>query len=242
MPRLFLPRATAARPATFSPAVFPTLLAAMTAALVAGCGAKESIDHYRVPKPELVYAANHVSTAARSDRPLAAAAAPTDRMLGAIVPHASQTWYFKMTGPTDAVARQRDAFRQLIESVRFAGDAEPPHWQLPPSWTEQPGTGPRLATLLVDVDGQMLEVSVMQLATSTSSSSLLDNINRWRKQMQLAPITAEQLPQETTALELPSGQATLVELLGNFQSGGMGNGALGGRDAPPSQPSSPQEQ
>ncbi len=53
------------------------------------------------------------------------------------------------------------------------------------------------------------------------ASSLLDNINRWRAQMQLAPIATDQLAAETTLLNLPVGPATLVNLVGNFRSGGM---------------------
>ena len=68
-----------------------------------------------------------------------------------------------------------------------------------------------------------MEVSVIQLATAPSANSLLDNVNRWRRQMQLPAITADQLPNETITLSLAGGQATLVNLLGNFAGGGMGS-------------------
>ena len=89
------------------------------------------------------------------------------------------------------------------------------------------GSGQRLATLSVDVDGQTLEVSVIQLATAPSANSLLDNVNRWRRQMQLPPITADQLPHETTTLEPRRGPSHAGESAGQFPSGGMGNAALG---------------
>ncbi len=95
---------------------------AVVALLVApllGCGSKETVRHYRIPKRELLYAANHVEkTEAAADRP-SPSTPPADRLLGAIVPHGAQTWYFKMTGPMEAVASQGAAFRQLIESIRF---------------------------------------------------------------------------------------------------------------------------
>jgi hypothetical protein len=47
------------------------------------------------------------------------------RMLGAVVPHGGQTWFFKMTGPADAVGRQRDAFEAFLKSVRFDGASKP---------------------------------------------------------------------------------------------------------------------
>ncbi|MHB0955804.1 MAG: hypothetical protein ACYC0X_05425 [Pirellulaceae bacterium] len=201
------------------------LLAAGWVAFLSGCGSGESVRHYRVPTRELVYAENHVKRSAESEEASAPAQQATEALLGAIVPHGTQTWYFKMMGPVHAVARQSDAFRGWIESLRFENEQGRPQWTLPESWQEKESTGERGATLSVDVDGQSLEVSVIPLTTGASVDSLLDNINRWRAQMQLPPLTAEQLPAETMTLELPAGQATLVSLVGNFRSGGMGSTA-----------------
>ena len=151
-----------------------------------------------MPKPELVYAENHVDAAPATAQPGQESTEPTDRLLGAIVPRAAQTWYFKMTGPMDLVARQEPAFRELIRSLTFDGPNAEPKWTLPDSWQEDKGTGQRLATLSVETEGQKLEVSVIQLATSPSVTSILDNVNRWRRQMQLPPIAAEQLAAKTT--------------------------------------------
>ena len=178
-----------------------------------------------MPKPELLYAENHVEKSAESKPETSPVATPTDRLLGAVVPHGAQTWYFKMVGPMDAVASQGAAFRSLIESLRFENEPGPPQWTLPESWQEKPKSGERMATLSVDAGGKTLEISVIPLATDSAPNSLLDNINRWRGQMQLAPISADQLAAETTLLNLPGGQATLVNLAGNFRSGGMGGTA-----------------
>jgi len=218
------------------PGLFALVCSGLLAASVAGCGSKESIERYRVPKPELVYAANHVD---RSSAPVAGPAdmaRPTHRMLGAVVPNGAQTWYFKMTGPVAAVASQESAFRQLIASLRFADEQAPPQWSLPPAWKETAGSGSRTATLTVDVEGQTLEVSVIPLASAPSASSLLDNINRWRRQMQLPPITDAQLADQTTTIDLAGGQATLVNLVGQFAGGEMGSTTLGQGDRRPAEP------
>jgi hypothetical protein len=178
-----------------------------------------------VLKPELLHAENHVEKAADMVAGTAAPTQPADRLLGAIVPHGAQTWYFKMIGPLEAVASQGAAFRGLIESLRFENEQAPPRWTLPESWREKAKSGERVATLAVDVAGKTLEVSVIPLATGPSPASLLDNVNRWRGQMRLPPITADQLPNETTTLDLPGGPATLVNLVGHAQSGGMGSTA-----------------
>jgi len=199
-------------------------IAALLALLPVGCGNHDhdSVQRYQIPKRELLYAANHV------ERQPAASERPTQvvqRMLAAIVPHGAQTWYFKMTGPAEPVASQEAAFRQLIESLRFDTEQSPPQWTLPAAWREEPGTGLRLATLKVDVSDQTLEVSVMPLATSLSGSSVLDNVNRWRQQMRLPAITHSELDQETTTVEMASGPATLVNLLGHYAGGALGSAA-----------------
>lgn len=46
-------------------------------------------------------------------------AAPT-RVLGAWVPHENSTWFFKLTGPDDLVAREKAAFLEFLKTVRPA--------------------------------------------------------------------------------------------------------------------------
>lgn len=43
------------------------------------------------------------------------------RVLGAIVPHAGSTWFFKLTGPDPLVARQREAFFAFVRTIRPQG-------------------------------------------------------------------------------------------------------------------------
>jgi hypothetical protein len=40
-------------------------------------------------------------------------------ILGVILERGAQTWFFKMTGPADLVAKQRSAFEEFVRSVRF---------------------------------------------------------------------------------------------------------------------------
>jgi hypothetical protein len=39
------------------------------------------------------------------------------RLLGAIVPYDGATWFFKLTGPADLVAREKPAFLALVQSL-----------------------------------------------------------------------------------------------------------------------------
>ena len=48
-------------------------------------------------------------------------AAPAQRVLGAIVPHAGATWFFKLTGPDALVAREKPAFLAFLQTIRPQG-------------------------------------------------------------------------------------------------------------------------
>jgi hypothetical protein len=48
----------------------------------------------------------------------AAGTPPTRRVLGALVPHAGATWFFKLDGPDAVVAREKSAFLSFLQSLR----------------------------------------------------------------------------------------------------------------------------
>jgi hypothetical protein len=45
------------------------------------------------------------------------------RIVGVVLSRNGQTWFFKMTGSADGVARQKPAFEAFVKSVRFEGGA-----------------------------------------------------------------------------------------------------------------------
>jgi hypothetical protein len=45
------------------------------------------------------------------------------RIVGVVLPRGGQTWFFKMSGPAEAVAKQKPAFEAFVKSVRFEGGA-----------------------------------------------------------------------------------------------------------------------
>lgn len=62
-------------------------------------------------------------------------------------------------------------------------------WRAPDGWSEETGTGMRLATLRFETDGESGECTIIEL--SGDSGSLEANIRRWLGQVQLAPSDAE---------------------------------------------------
>ncbi|OGR87724.1 MAG: hypothetical protein A3A86_03230 [Elusimicrobia bacterium RIFCSPLOWO2_01_FULL_60_11] len=66
-------------------------------------------------------------------------------------------------------------------------------WELPGGWKEQPPSQMRLASFLVPGKNNLnSDVSVVPLSGAAGGD--LDNINRWRGQIQLEPITQADLP------------------------------------------------
>ena len=166
-------------------------------------------------------------TDARETEP-AAARSEADGMLAAIVPKDRQVWFFKLNGPAEAVAKERDAFRTFIESVHF--DGEQVLYTPPEDWRREPGAAMRYETFRISSAGQPLELAVTTLVKPPGDAEkyLLDNVNRWRGQLGLAPIEKAQLADQTSTVQLAGGQAaTLVDLVGKLQAG---------RNAPPFAP------
>src|SRR5262245_45194496 len=105
------------------------LSAVLAFALAAGIGCSKpaEITRYRVPKES---SPAESSTTAASEQ--AKVDANPDRMLAAIVPHGELAWFFKLSGPAEAVAKHGETFESLVKSVSFPESAEgKPTWKLP---------------------------------------------------------------------------------------------------------------
>ncbi len=42
-----------------------------------------------------------------------------DRLMVAIVPHAGDSWFFKIKGPEQVVSREKESFLKFVQSVQF---------------------------------------------------------------------------------------------------------------------------
>jgi hypothetical protein len=146
-------------------------------------------------------------------------------MLAALVPHGEKAWFFKLVGPRDNVDIYADAFRMLVESVKFADDdSAEPQWMLPEGWTPKSGKSEmRFATITLPEASQGLEVSVVPLPWMPHQyvNLLLTNINRWRKQMQLPPVRADELADEFTTRKASENEIVLVDLKGKLKPDSM---------------------
>ncbi len=199
-----------------------------------GCGTQDEITRYSIavaPGPSDVQ-----SIAAAPGQNTFANAVPS-RMLAAIIPQGKWTWFFKLTGPDNEVAEQQDLFAALLKSVRFVGQPPQPTWDLPDGWRQLGPSGMRFATIEFDAGQRKMELTVIPLETRGDLDQyVLGNINRWRGQLGLAPVTAitpadhDDASASVQQFKLSdSTLVTLVNLVG--QSGGSdAMAAVGGFD------------
>jgi len=185
--------------------------------LLCGCGSKEEIRSYTVVKED---------------------AELTERMLGAILPAGGQTWYFKSVGPAAAMDKNADAITGFFRTISVSPGAAKPEWKTPEGWEEQAGAGMRAATLMIPADGKPLEMSVIALPSTGAPGELMDNVNRWRGQLQLPLVDERGLTTSTKELKIGDLTMTLVDLRGKFSAGSMtapfaGGGPFSGGARPP---------
>lgn len=172
----------------------PLWLSACCLAVLVGCQKSEDIRQYTVKRV--------APPAPAANKPVSAHAAA-----------APATWFFKLSGPRELVLAQQAAFRQLLESVKFNAQGQP-DYAVPADWKREDGPPPRRETLKIPGQDPPLEISVTSLPTPPvpASEYQLQNVNRWRDQLGLEPLT------ESNWLLEGIRRGELVELKGSEQS------------------------
>jgi hypothetical protein len=204
---------------------------------LAGCRPEDEVRTYRIAKPADASGAPPATATAPQPAAKPPSGEPTDRMIGAIVPGPSQAWFFKAVGPKAAIDGAADAITKFLDSVRFDGDQ--PKWETPKGWTEDKAGGMRLATLKIPVgdDAAPIEMSVigLPLVGDDWDAQVLDNANRWRKQLQQPPLAADAAKAELKPLADVAEGAVLFDTLGWFDGGTMAPfaGGMGAGGAAP---------
>jgi hypothetical protein len=164
------------------------------------------------------------------------------RILAAIQRRDGTPWFFKMTGDAQLVAEQKPVFAEFLKSVSFTvapaqtelppshppigggpmvgasavpavSSAGKPVWQVPTGWQEtQPDTFLLAKYLISGSDKAQAAVSVSMLGGE--GGGLSSNVNRWRRQLGLAPLPESEVNQLVTSMDLPAGKASLVDMMG----------------------------
>jgi hypothetical protein len=86
------------------------------------------------------------------------------------------------------------------------------HWTLPAGWQEKPASAMRVGSFSVTgKNGQLADVSVIPLSGMPQNE--LDNVNRWRGMIGLAPVPADELARQTEQVKIGSADGHLFDLV-----------------------------
>jgi hypothetical protein len=197
----------------------------LTLLLLAGCQKPDDIVRYSVARPP------QSRTAADTADDSADEWIP-GQILGAIVPQGERTWFFKLIGPLDEVKPQLEPFLAFMKSVRFTKKG--PEWSLPEGWKQLPGSDRRFATVKIPAGEKSLELTVIPLQTTQEEFDeyLVSNVNRWREQLRLGPISKAELAEKTVKIELEDTPAWLFNGEGQIRKGGTGMLPFAGKRSP----------
>ena len=178
-------------------------------AVIFGCESPEQIQQYRIPKSRSDL--GEIGTKrlpVASSKPKQPEVVDT-RMVVAFTEQQGATWFFKVTGPVAAVDSSEDQWRSILDSVTYEKDGVP-EWKLPEGWKLGPAKPMRMATLVSPKNS--VEISVSSLGPN---QDLLDNVNRWRRQLGLQPL------QEKANLDLETMTTDAAEMLVFDETGKM---------------------
>ncbi|MEO5914059.1 MAG: hypothetical protein ABIS50_07490 [Luteolibacter sp.] len=150
-----------------------------------------------------------------------------DGILAGVLPLKSETWYFKFTGPVGVLKKSGGIFMEFLQTVRKGGggasastanpapassSAKKIHVTPPAGWTPSEGSSMRAASFsIAGPDGTSADVSVVPLPGD--SGSVLSNVNRWRSQVQLAPLDSEDDPALGKKSEIPAGEIFISHMV-----------------------------
>jgi len=183
----------------FGRSLFALLAAVLLLSTGAGCRNEEDITRTTEPR-----AATGKAVQTKSDK-------VETRILGVIAPGVEGgSWFFKLMGPAEGVGNEVGAFDQFLSSLEFTKSFDKPSWTLPEGWRAGRKSQMRYATIVMGPADAPLELTVMP-----AGGSLLENVNRWRDQLTLERIKADELQSVTKEVTTKQGiKVTRVDLTG----------------------------
>ncbi len=196
---------------THMPKLFsPILLLLSVLSLLTGCESKAQIQTHVVPKQALIDAGNQVTdktpalpadhppiSTSRTSPPTASQEEGPFTMLAAIIPHNGTAWFYKLAASQADLQDLTAPFEKLVTTTQFKDDQ--PQLELPSTWTQSEPSGMRFATITIPHNNKSLELSIISLPMSEEwQNYALLNVNRWRGQVGLEPVTPDVLFSDDT--------------------------------------------
>jgi hypothetical protein len=149
------------------------------------------------------------------------------RIIAAIGSDAGGTAFFKMRGNRELAGAEKENFlkwatssrdsnssTKVMEKAPASPDSAAPQikWELPAGWLPGPASAMRYASFIAEENGEKADISVVTFAGDGGGD--LDNVNRWRQQIGLAPVETSALNAMITPVTTNATSFSTVDLAG----------------------------
>ena len=164
--------------------------------------------------------------------PSGADPAKDGRIIAAMTSAGASTLFFKMRGNATLAESQKSDFIKWVAAicnaqggnkVPQAGNANAMSplnsssnpqikWQTPSGWSEVPPSSMRYASFSAGQNSTKVDISIVTFPGEGGSDA--DNVNRWRQQIGLPPMTPAAIATQVEPLKTDSGAFSIVDMAG----------------------------
>ena len=149
------------------------------------------------------------------------------RIIAGMTTSGSSTLFFKMRGNAALTESQKSEFIKWVTAVCNSQGTNKPSqseamlppsanpqikWQTPEGWKEVPPSAMRYASLSVGANENKIDISVVTFPGDGGSDT--DNVNRWRQQIGLPPMSETSLATQLGAMKTPDATFATVDIAG----------------------------
>jgi len=149
------------------------------------------------------------------------------RIIAATTTNGTSTLFFKIRGNATLTESQKSEFIKWLSAVCNAQITNKPaqseamlppsgnpqiKWQAPSGWSEVPPSSMRYASFSAGANENKIDISVITFPGEGGSDA--DNVNRWRQQIGLPPMTPASIATQVSELKSPDTTFSVVDMAG----------------------------
>jgi hypothetical protein len=152
------------------------------------------------------------------------------RIIAAMTSAGGSTLFFKIRGNATLTESQKSDFIKWVEAICNAqgGNKSPKtanampseehssnsqiKWQTPTGWSEIPPSAMRYASFSAGANDNKVEISIVTFSGEGGSDA--DNVNRWRQQIGLQPMTPADVATQVEPMKGDGGAFSIVDIAG----------------------------
>jgi hypothetical protein len=149
------------------------------------------------------------------------------RIIAGMTTSGSSTLFFKMRGNAELAEAEKSEFVKWVTAVCNSQAKNKPSqseamlppsgnpqikWQTPEGWKEVPPSAMRYASFSVGANENKIDISVVTFPGDGGSDT--DNVNRWRQQIGLPPMSEASLATQLGAMKTPDATFATVDIAG----------------------------